>query len=150
MIHPSLIRKYCCLKNSTLCLSVEWSYNYKCCYCRPGKHHDSPRWKEVVLYLQYFLDLYMIISGNTLYYMATIVCALWLAAKRALFSFNDWALLARCSRHIQSVFNLIVDILMDFHVDWSIDSCQKGCPLTSVTWLYWGLKCTTYWGDVFF
>ena len=75
----------------------------------------------------------MIISGNTLYYLATIVCALSLAAKRALFSFNDWALLARCSRHIQSVFNLIVDILMDFHVDWSIDSCQKGCPLTSVT-----------------
>ena len=82
--------------------------------------------------------------------MATIVCALWLAAKRALFSFNGWALLARCSRHIQSVFNLIVDILMDFHVDWSIDSCQKGCPLTSVTWLYWGLKCTTHWGDVSF
>ena len=58
----------------------------------------------------------MIIFGNTLYCMATIVCALRLAAKRALFSFNDWALLARCSRHIQSVFNLIVDILMDIHV----------------------------------
>ena len=67
----------------------------------------------------------LIISGNTLYYVATIVCTLWLAAKRALFSFNDWALLAMCSRHIQSMFNLIVDILMDFHVNWLIDSCQK-------------------------
>ena len=50
--------------------------------------------------------------------MATIVCAVCLAAKRALFSCNDRALLARCPRHIQSVFtcNLIVDILMDIHV----------------------------------
>ena len=53
-----------------------------------------------------------------LYHMATIVRALWLATKRALFSYNDRALLqlARCSRHIQSVFNLIVDIVMDIHV----------------------------------
>ena len=36
--------------------------------------------------------------------------------KRALFSCNDLALLARCPRHIQSVFNLIVDIVMDLHV----------------------------------
>ena len=28
---------------------------------------------------------------------------------------------------------------------WSIDSCQKGSPLTSVTCLYHGLKCTTRW-----
>ena len=41
----------------------------------------------------------------------------------ALFSCNDQALLARCARHIESVFNLIVDILMDML--WSIDSCQK-------------------------
>ena len=33
-----------------------------------------------------------------------------------LFSCNDRALLARCAKHIQSVFNLIVDILMDIHV----------------------------------
>ena len=26
---------------------------------------------------------------------------------------------------------------------WSIDSCQKGYPLTIVTWLYRGLECTT-------
>ena len=33
-----------------------------------------------------------------------------LAAKQAIFSCNDQALLARCPRHIQSVFNMIVDI----------------------------------------
>ena len=32
---------------------------------------------------------------------------------------------------------------------WSIDSCQNRYPLTSVTWLYRGLKCTTHWGEVF-
>ena len=31
-------------------------------------------------------------------------------------SCNDRALLARCPKHIQSVFNLIVDILMNIHV----------------------------------
>ena len=84
-------------------------------------------------------------------YMATIVCALPLAAKRALFSCIDQPLLARCRRHIQSVFNLIVDILMKNPCYGQlIDSCQKGYPLTSVTWLYGGLKCTTHWGYVFF
>lgn len=48
--------------------------------------------------------------------MATIVRALWLAAKQALFSCNDRALPARCPRHIKSVFHLIVDILKDIHV----------------------------------
>ena len=33
---------------------------------------------------------------------------------------------------------------------WSIDSCQKGYPQTSVTWQYRELKRTTHWGDVFF
>ena len=55
-----------------------------------------------------------------------------LAAKQALFSCKDWALLARFPRHMQSVFNLIVDILMAFKL-WSIDSCQKEYLLTSVT-----------------
>ena len=41
-----------------------------------------------------------------------------------LFSCNGRALLVGCPRHIQSVFNLIVDI----HV---MVSCQKGYPLTS-------------------
>ena len=35
---------------------------------------------------------------------------------RTLFSCNDQAILARCPRHILSVFNLIVDILMEIHV----------------------------------
>ena len=48
-----------------------------------------------------------------------------------LFSCNDQALLARCPRHIQSVFNfMIVDILM---VNWQL---SKRYPLTSVTSLY--------------
>ena len=33
---------------------------------------------------------------------------------------------------------------------WSIDSCLKRYPLTSVTWLYRELRYSTYWGDVFF
>ena len=60
------------------------------------------------------------------YYMVTMVnvCSDWL------FSCNDWALLAGCSGHIQAVFNLIVDILLNIHV---MVSCQKGYLLTSVT-----------------
>ena len=45
-------------------------------------------------------------------YMATIVRTLLLAVfcnDRAFFSSNDRILLARCPRHIQSVFNFIVD-----------------------------------------
>ena len=37
---------------------------------------------------------------------------LWLAAKQALFSRNGGALLAGCPRHIKSVLNLIVEILI--------------------------------------
>ena len=48
--------------------------------------------------------------NNKNYYMATIVRAVQLAAERAIFPFNDRALLALCPRHIQSVFDLIVDI----------------------------------------
>ena len=33
-----------------------------------------------------------------------------------LFSCNDRALLAGCPRHMLSVFNLTVDVLMDIHV----------------------------------
>ena len=52
-----------------------------------------------------------------------------------LFSCNDQALPARCPRRIQSVFNLVVDILMDIHVmvNWQL---SKRYPLTSVNWLY--------------
>ena len=48
--------------------------------------------------------------NNKNYYVATIVRAVQLAAERAIFPFNDRALLALCPRHIQSVFDLIVDI----------------------------------------
>ena len=53
---------------------------------------------------------------NVIYYMATIVHVLWLAAKRALFFKKNRALVARCPRHKQAVFNLIVGILMDNHL----------------------------------
>ena len=76
---------------------------------------------------------------------ATTVRALWLATKRVRFCCNDLALLAGCPGHGQSVFNFIVDIQPR-----SVGSCQKRYPLTSVTWLYRGLKCTTPWDDVFF
>jgi len=59
-----------------------------------------------------------------------------------LFSSNDQAILARCPRDIQFVFNLILVILVDIHV--IIDSCQKEYPLTSITSLNRGFKCTTH------
>ena len=79
--------------------------------------------------------------------MTTIVCALWLVAKPGRFSCNNQVLLATCScpKYVKSVFNLIVDI--HAMVNWQLS--KKGL-LTSVTWLYHGLKCTTHWGDVFF
>ena len=43
---------------------------------------------------------------TTLYYMATMVRTLLLAAKGARFSCNDQALLARWKMHVQSVLNL--------------------------------------------
>ena len=46
--------------------------------------------------------------GKLVYYVATIVHVLWLAAERAIFSCHDWALLAtifcRCLKQIQYVF----------------------------------------------
>ena len=48
--------------------------------------------------------------------MATKAHTLWLAAKWARFSCNDQALLGGCPKHIQSVINLIVNILMDIYV----------------------------------
>ena len=70
------------------------------------------------------------------YYMATMARSPWLAAKWARLSCNDQALLARFPRHIQSVFNLIVDILMDIRVmvNWQL---SKRYPLTSVTTVSW-------------
>ena len=44
-------------------------------------------------------------------------------------------------RHVKTLY-----IIVDIHVmlNWQL---SKGYPLTSVTWLYRGLKCTTHWGD---
>jgi len=56
---------------------------------------------------------------------------------RAFFPCNDRIVPARCLRHIQSVFNLIVD------------NHPYGHPLTSVTWLHRGLKRAIYWAGVF-
>ena len=74
--------------------------------------------------------------------MATIVHVLWLAVERARFSCNDQALLARCPKHILSVFNLIVDIHV--MVNWqlskrvSIDQCHmtvsQGQVYNSLRW----------------
>ena len=90
-----------------------------------------------------------------LYYMAAIVRALWLAAKRALVSCNDGALLQlpRCSRHIQSVFNLIVDILMDIHVmvNWqlskrvSADQCHMTVSRTYLSTVAAARKMSPHW-----
>ena len=57
------------------------------------------------------------------YYVATIVRVLWLAAKRERFSCNDRALLARCARHIKSVFNLIVNIHV--MVNWQLSNVKR-------------------------
>ena len=90
-----------------------------------------------------------------LYYMVAIVRALWLAAKRALVSCNDGALLQlpRCSRHIQSVFNLIVDILMDIHVmaNWqlskrvSADQCHMTVSRTYLSTVAAARKMSPHW-----
>ena len=50
------------------------------------------------------------------YYMAKIVWALWLAAKWARCSCNDWALLARCLRHIKSCVCKHKTVIMDIHI----------------------------------
>ena len=52
-----------------------------------------------------------------------------------LFSCNDPALPARCLRHLQTLFNLIVDIFSWTFVLLSIDSCKKvyACPLARIT-----------------
>ena len=75
----------------------------------------------VVILLAAFL-----LIPHSIIWLQWYVCSYWL------FSCNDRALLARCPRHIQSVLNLIVDILMDTHVvvNWqlskrvSIDQCH--------------------------
>ena len=56
--------------------------------------------------------------NSIIIWLQQYACSDWLFSCNdwALFSCNDWALLARCPKHIQFVFNLIVDIHMDSHV----------------------------------
>ena len=58
--------------------------------------------------------------------MATVVCVLGLASKRALLTYNDEAFQAtcRCPRHIQYLYGQCYG---------QIDSCQKECHMT-VSW----------------
>ena len=81
--------------------------------------------KVVKVILEEVLENFIHVPSLYGYYMALLYGSDWLFScnVEALFSCNDQALLARCARHIESVFNLIVDILMDML--WSIDSCQK-------------------------
>ena len=119
---------------------------------KPGKRNRKLTWIRYVSFplegkWPYTFWFALLRANITQYNMATIVRALCLVAKRARFSCKDQALIARCLRHIQSVFNLIVD----FHVLmlWLIDSYQKEWPLTSATWLYRGSSVQFHWGDVF-
>ena len=71
------------------------------------------------------------------------------SAEVTLFEYNFVAV-CRCPRYIQSVFNLIVDILMDIHVmvNWQLSKrvSTDQCHLTvSQVQVY-----TTHWGDIFF
>ena len=66
--------------------------------------------------------------------IATIVRALWLAAKRANFFF---------------VMTMLGNLIVDLPCYGQLAAVKKGLPLISVTWLYRGLKCKAHWGDVF-
>ena len=78
---------------------------------------------------------------NVNYHMPTKVRVFWLAAKLANVSCNGRALFARCPRHIQSVFNLIVDIHV--MVNWqlwkrvSADQCHMSVSRAQV---YYALR----------
>ena len=80
----------------------------------------SEKW-YIIIWLQYYAHSNWLLSGHYFLYC------------------NYRALLSRWPKHIQSVFNLIVDILMDIHimVNWQL---SKRYPLTSVTWLYRALS----------
>jgi len=81
--------------------------------------------------------------------MATKVRALWLFADRARFPCNERTLLARCPRHIQSMFNLIVSIYVMFN--WQLSKMYRPCHMTvslgqvynSLRWgvFYWPSDC---------
>ena len=155
----------CCDKKNAFLI---WLLSYLSAYWSPHSLFPSIRWFCLtVLENKYFLKRRLTWPANIesdsipwitfLYYVATIVRAFWLAAKRALFSCNDRALLqlARCSRHIQSVFNLIVDILMDVHVmvNWqlskrvSADQCHMTVSRTYLSTVAAAREMSPHWSQ---
>ena len=104
---------------SSITKLVEFVKRYEKLFFRvfPTKCQEKTVPKVVKVILEEVLENFIHVPSLYGYYMALLYGSDWL------FSCNDQALLARCPRHIQCVFNLIVDILMDML--WSIDSCQK-------------------------
>ena len=94
--------KQCLLELSTPIKTGQWA-----CYCWQIIEHQLGLVERWVLTDNLFMTIPVDIF---VCYMATVVCALWLAD-----SCNDRDLLARCPRHVQSML-LIVEILMDDHV----------------------------------
>ena len=156
----STVSSYCDKKNAFLI----WLLSYLSAYWSPLSLFPGIRWLCLTVFEnKYFLKRRLTWPANIdfnswitfLYYMAAIVRALWLAAKRALVSCNDGALLPlpRCSRHIQSVFNLIVDILMDIHVmvNWqlskrvSADQCHMTVSRTYLSTVAAARKMSPHW-----
>ena len=147
----------CCDKKNAFFI---WLLSYLNAYWSPLSLFPGIRWLcltvfENKCFLKRRLTWPANIDFNSMNYISLLYgynsTPLWLAAKRALVSCNDGALLQlpRCSRHIQSVFNLIVDILMDIHVmvNWQLSKRASAdqCHLTVSQ-----LKRTTHWSDVFF
>ena len=151
----------CCDKKNAFLI---WLLSYLSAYWSPLSLFPGIRWLCLTVFEnKYFLKRRLTWPANIdfnswttfLYYMAAIVRALWLAAKRALVSCNDGALLQlpRCSRHIQSVFNLIVDILMDIHVmvNWqlskrvSADQCHMTVSRTYLSTVAAARKMSPHW-----
>ena len=153
----------CCDKKNAFLI---WLLSYLSAYWSPLSLFPSIRWLCLTVFEnKYFLKRRLTWPANIdfnswitfLYYMVAIVRAFWLAAKRALFSCNDGALLQlpRCSRHIQSVFNLIVDILMDIHVmvNWqlskrvSADQCHMTVSRTYLSTVAAARKMSPHWSQ---
>ena len=151
----------CCDKKNAFLI---WLFSYLSAYWSPLSLFPGIRGLCLTVFEnKYFLKRRLTWPANIdfnswttfLYYMAAIVRALWLAAKRALVSCNDGALLQlpRCSRHIQSVFNLIVDILMDIHVmvNWqlskrvSADQCHMTVSRTYLSTVAAARKMSPHW-----
>ena len=102
---------------SSITKLVEFVKRYETLFFRvfPTKCQKKTVPKVVKVILEEVLENFIHVPSLYGYYMALLYGSDWLFScnVEALFSCNDQALLARCARHIESVFNLIVDILMD-------------------------------------